>query len=193
MLGAFTYGWFAGQNAAAFCADAGDASVDEDQIAVEKARIAAPLARNEGIPASQLEFKLRRMVNDYLQPPKVTRKMLLGLERFGEIGEDLGALVAANPHELMRALEVGHIYDCARMAAHASLFRTESRWGLYHYRADYPERDDVGWFVHCHLRKNAAGEMESIKRPVEPYILPLDEEEKTAYQRLRIVKEAATA
>ena len=193
MLGAFTYGWFAGQNAAAFCADTAGALVDEEQIAIEKARVAAPLARNEGIPASQLEFKLRRMVNDYLQPPKVTRKMLLGLERFGEIGEDLGALVAANPHELMRALEVGHIYDCARMAAQASLFRTESRWGLYHYRADYPERDDAEWFVHCHLRKNAAGEMESIKRPVEPYILPLDEEEKTAYQRLRIVKEAATA
>jgi succinate dehydrogenase/fumarate reductase flavoprotein subunit len=79
------------------------------------------------------------------------------------------------------------------MAAHASLFRTESRWGLYHYRADYPERNDAEWFTHCHLRKTADGEMESIKRPVEPYILPLDDEEKTAYQRLRIVKEAAIA
>ena len=33
--------------------------------------------------------------------------------------------------------------------------------------------------------------MESVERAVEPYILPLDDEEKTAYQRLRIVKEAA--
>ena len=71
--------------------------------------------------------------------------------------------------------------------------RTESRWGLYHYRADYPERNDTEWFTHCHLRKTADGEMESIKRPVEPYILPLDDDEKTAYQRLRIVKEAAIA
>jgi succinate dehydrogenase/fumarate reductase flavoprotein subunit len=132
-------------------------------------------------------------VNDYLQPPKVTRKMLLGQERFAEVGEDMNQLVAANPHELMRALEVGHIYDCALMAAHASLFRTESRWGLYHYRADYPERNDAEWFTHCHLRKTESGGMESIKRPVEPYILPLDDEEKTAYQRLRIVKEAASA
>jgi hypothetical protein len=31
----------------------------------------------------------------------------------------------------------------------------------------------------------------SVERAVEPYILPLDDEEKTAYQRLRIVKEAA--
>jgi succinate dehydrogenase/fumarate reductase flavoprotein subunit len=193
MLGAFTYGWFAGQNAAAFCGEAGDATVDPEQIAIEKARVAAPLERSDGIPPAQLEYKLRRMVNDYLQPPKVTRKMLLGLERFSEIGEDLPQLVASNPHELMRALEVGHIYDCARMAAHASLFRTESRWGLYHYRADYPERNDAEWFTHCHLRRSDSGAMESIKRPVEPYILPLDEEEKTAYQRLRIVKEAASA
>ncbi|MEA3154701.1 MAG: hypothetical protein QOK44_2290 [Betaproteobacteria bacterium] len=193
MLGAFTYGWFAGQNAAAFVAGSCAASIDTAQIGTEKARVEAPLANPNGIPPSQLEYKLRRMVNDYLQPPKVTRKMLLGLERFAELGEDLQQLSASDPHELMRALEVGHIYDCARMAAHASLFRTESRWGLYHYRADYPERNDTEWFTHCHLRKTADGEMESIKRPVEPYILPLDDDEKTAYQRLRIVKEAAIA
>jgi succinate dehydrogenase/fumarate reductase flavoprotein subunit len=193
MLGAFTYGWFAGQNAAAFVAGSCAASIDTAQIGTEKARVEAPLANPNGIPPSQLEYKLRRMVNDYLQPPKVTRKMLLGLERFAELGEDLQQLSASDPHELMRALEVGHIYDCARMAAHASLFRTESRWGLYHYRADYPERNDAEWFTHCHLRKTADGEMESIKRPVEPYILPLDDDEKTAYQRLRIVKEAAIA
>jgi len=193
MLGAFTYGWFAGQNAAAFIAGSAAAAIDTTQIDAERARIAAPLGRSDGIPPNQLEYKLRRMVNDYLQPPKVTSKMLLAQERFDEVAEDLQRLVAANPHELMRALEVGHIYDCARMAAHASLFRTESRWGLYHYRADFPERNDAEWFTHCHLRKTADGAMESIKRPVEPYILPLDDEEKTAYQRLRIVKEAAIA
>jgi hypothetical protein len=35
--------------------------------------------------------------------------------------------------------------------------------------------------------------MQSSKRPVEPYVLPLDDDEKTAYQRLRIVKQAANA
>ena len=85
----------------------------------------------------------------------------LGLERFVEIEEDIGRLSASNPHELMRAMEVQHILDCAKLAAHASLFRTESRWGLYHYRVDYPERDDAEWFVHCHTRKGAGGVMES--------------------------------
>jgi len=193
MLGAFTYGWFAGENAAEYCAGLSAGAVDETQIAAERERIAAPLAQTDGIPPNQLEYKLRRMVNDYLQPPKATRKMELALERFAEIGEDIGHISAANPHELMRAMEVSHIFDCAKMAAHASLFRTESRWGLYHYRVDYPQRNDSDWFVHCHLKKNAAGGMESFKRPVEPYIIPLDDDEKTAYQRLRIVKDAAIA
>jgi succinate dehydrogenase/fumarate reductase flavoprotein subunit len=192
MLGAFTYGWFAGENAAVYCAETTAGEVDDAQIAAEHARVMAPLQCADGIPPNQLEYKLRRMVNDYLQPPKATRKMELGLERFAEIGEDIRQLSAADPHELMRAMEVQHIHDCANMAARASLFRTESRWGLYHYRADFPERNDAEWFTHCHLRKSADGKMESIKRPVEPYILPLDDEEKTAYQRLRVVKEAST-
>jgi succinate dehydrogenase/fumarate reductase flavoprotein subunit len=136
--------------------------------------------------------QLPDVLADLGKPPKATRKMELGLERFAEIGEDIRQLSAADPHELMRAMEVQHIHDCANMAARASLFRTESRWGLYHYRADFPERNDAEWFTHCHLRKSADGKMESIKRPVEPYILPLDDEEKTAYQRLRVVKEAST-
>lgn len=59
------------------------------------------------------------------------------------------------------------------MAARASLARTESRWGLYHQRADWPERDDANWFCHLNLRKNGAGTMETFTRPVAPYIVPV--------------------
>ncbi|MBI3918953.1 MAG: fumarate reductase/succinate dehydrogenase flavoprotein subunit [Betaproteobacteria bacterium] len=193
MLGAFVYGRFAGENAAQYCADTSVAAVDEEQIAREQARVSAPLARTEGLSPWQVEYKVRRMVNDYLQPPKVTRKMELGLERFDEIRDDLDRMSAANPHELMRAMEVHAIRDCAEMAARASLYRTESRWGLYHYRVDYPEKDDENWFCHTQLKRGAGGAMECLRRPVEPYVIELDEEEKTAYQRLRVAKEAAAA
>jgi hypothetical protein len=72
------------------------------------------------------------------------------------------------------------------MAARASLFRTESRWGLYHHRVDYPQRDDEQWFCHTHLRKDANGRMTSEKRAVEPYIVALNENERDAYRSLRI-------
>jgi succinate dehydrogenase/fumarate reductase flavoprotein subunit len=186
MLGAFTYGWFAGHNAADYIASTDFKPLDAGQIERERERVYAPLMRDHGLPPLQVEYKLRRMVNDYLQPPKVTRKMEIGLQRFDEIRDDLSQLHARDAHELMRAAEVSVIRDCAEMAARASLFRTESRWGLYHMRVDYPQRNDAEWFCHAHLMKDANGEMTSAKRAIEPYILPLDEDEKTAYERLRI-------
>ncbi|WP_460160697.1 fumarate reductase/succinate dehydrogenase flavoprotein subunit [Pseudomonas sp. S2_B10] len=186
MLGAFTYGWFAGHNAAEFVAGREFSALDSEQIAKEKARVYAPLDREHGLPPAQVEYKLRRFVNDYLQPPKVTKKMQIGLQRFSDIERDLEQMKANNAHELMRAMETSVIRDCAEMAARASLFRAESRWGLYHSRVDHPQRNDADWFCHCHLKKGEDGQMTSFKKAVEPYIIPLDAEEMQAYHRLRV-------
>ncbi|MCB2252467.1 fumarate reductase/succinate dehydrogenase flavoprotein subunit [Pseudomonas chlororaphis] len=191
MLGAFTYGWFAGSNAADFVAGREFSALDAGQVEREQARVYAPLDREHGLPPAQVEYKLRRLVNDYLQPPKVTRKMQIGLQRFDDIQRDLDLLKAHNAHELMRAMEVGMIRDCAEMAARASLFRAESRWGLYHHRVDHPQRNDRDWFCHCHLKQGEDGRMTSFKKPVEPYIIPLDAEEMQAYDRLRVGADAA--
>ncbi len=191
MLGAFTYGWFAGVNAAHYVTGREFAEVDAEQVERERARVFAPLQRQHGLPPAQVEYKLRRMVNDYLQPPKVTKKMEIGLARFAEIERDLDQMKASNPHELMRAMEVSVIRDCAEMAARASLFREESRWGLYHHRVDFPERNDGEWFCHCHLKKGENGEMTSFRKAVEPYLIALDAQEQTAYDQLRVKADAA--
>ncbi|MGM9490469.1 fumarate reductase/succinate dehydrogenase flavoprotein subunit [Ideonella sp. YS5] len=193
MLGAFVYGKLCGENAAEYCAGASHAHADAGAVAAESARILAPLQRQGGLTPFQIEFKTRRLVNDYLQPPKVTSKFHIGLRRFGEIREDLGSMSAADPHELMRAMEAHSILDCAEMAARASLFRTESRWGLYHHYVDHPERDDENWFCHSLLSRDAQGRMSLRKKPVEPYIVPVDEQERTAYQRLRVATSAQAA
>lgn len=188
MLGAFVYGKLAGESAAQRCAEIELAEIDEAQVELERKRVWAPLLVKDGLPPSQVEYKLRRMVNDYLQPPKVTRKMEIGLTRFEAIRADLDKISAAGPHELMRAMEVHAIRDCAEMAARASLYRTESRWGLYHNRVDYPEQNDKDWFVHVQVKK-VDGRMTCFKRAIEPYIVSLDEQEKNAYHHLRIRKE----
>ena len=79
------------------------------------------------------------------------------------------------------------------MAARASLYRTESRWGLYHARVDHPERDDANWFVHAQLQKDAQGRMVSFKRPIEPYVIDVDAQQMSAYRRLRVAREAQAA
>jgi succinate dehydrogenase/fumarate reductase flavoprotein subunit len=189
MLGAFVYGKLAGESAASYCAEHALPDVNEAQVTAERERVWAPLQREDGLPPNQVEYKLRRMVNDYLQPPKVTKKMEIGLQRFESIRQDLDRIQARNPHELMRAMEVHAIRDCAEMAARASLYRTESRWGLYHNRVDYPERNDAEWFVHVQVAK-VNGEMTCFKRPIAPYIVALDEQELSAYARLRVAKDA---
>jgi succinate dehydrogenase/fumarate reductase flavoprotein subunit len=193
MLGAFVYGRICGENAAAYCADVGYAMHDPEAQAAEQARILKPLGRGEGLTPYQVEYKTRRLVNDYLQPPKVTRKMLIGLARFDEIREDLQHLSAEGPHELMRAMEAHSILDCAEMAARASLFRTESRWGLYHHCVDHPERNDAEWFCHSMLSRGADGRMTLRKEAVEPYSVAIDDQERTAYQRLRIAPQPVAA
>jgi succinate dehydrogenase/fumarate reductase flavoprotein subunit len=191
MLGAFVYGKICGVNAATYCAENTLNALDEAQVQAEHDRIEAPLLRTEGPTPFQVEYKTRRLVNDYLQPPKVTRKYQIGLRRMDEVRADAANMVATNAHELMRAMETHSIIDCAEMAARASLFRTESRWGLYHYSVDHPERDDANWFCHTLLYKNAQGQMAMKKKEIEPYIVPIDEKEMDAYQRLRVVGEAA--
>lgn len=190
MLGAFTNGAIAGEHAIDFAGEVELPDHDEDEVANEQRRVLAPTRRNDGIPPNQIEYKARRLVNDYLQPPKVTTRMHIGQERLAEVREDLeNGMIARDAHELMRALEVSSILDCADMAAFASLFRTESRWGLYHNRADYPERNDQEWFCHTLVFKRD-GRMTAEKRPVRPYIVPIGEEERGAYDRQRIRRQA---
>lgn len=193
MLGAFVYGKLCGENAADYCATTSQTPHDAGAQAAEAVRIQAPLQHQGGLTPYQIEYKTRRLVNDYLQPPKITSKFLIGLSRFSEIREDLSSMSAADPHELMRAMEAQSILDCAEMAAHASLFRTESRWGLYHHYVDHPERDDANWFCHSLLSRDSNGQMAMRKKAVEPYIVPVDDEERIAYQRLRVARTAEAA
>jgi succinate dehydrogenase/fumarate reductase flavoprotein subunit len=186
MLGAFVNGGIAGATAADYCVQTQLPAYDAGDVAREQERVLAPTKREDGLTPHEMEFKTRRLVNDYIQPPKVTAKYLLAQERFAEVREDLSQLVARDPHELMRALELQSILDCADMAAAASLYRTESRWGLYHLRVDYPETDNDNWFCHTMLSKDASGRIAHRKRPIDPYIVPVDETEMSAYHQLRI-------
>src|SRR5277367_2823428 len=65
MLGAFTNGAIAGEHAADFVAEVNLADYDTADIAAERARVLAPLRREDGIPPNQIEYKTRRLVNDY--------------------------------------------------------------------------------------------------------------------------------
>jgi succinate dehydrogenase/fumarate reductase flavoprotein subunit/HEAT repeat protein len=172
MIGAFVYGDLAGEHAASTCVDGPAPDVlPADQIAEAHELIYRPLRHPDGPPQPQVEYKLRRFVNDYVAPPKTAAKLSIAVETFERMRDEVAGIGATTPHELLRAVEVSFIRDCAEMAARSSLTRTESRWGLYHDRSDTPDRDDVEWRYHLNLRKTADGDIEFLKRPVEPYFV----------------------
>nr|WP_257785120.1 fumarate reductase/succinate dehydrogenase flavoprotein subunit [Streptomyces griseochromogenes] len=172
MIGAFVFGDLAGADAAQYTAYEGELPVDQVREAHEL--IYRPLRNPDGPPQAQVEYKLRRFVNDYVAPPKSGARLSLALEAFERMRADIAAMGARTPHELMRCAEVTFIRDCAEMAARASLARTESRWGLYHDRTDHPRRDDASWFHHLDLHKSPSGAMEFTARPVAPYLVPVE-------------------
>ncbi|WP_176741364.1 fumarate reductase/succinate dehydrogenase flavoprotein subunit [Streptomyces sp. LUP30] len=173
MIGAFVFGDLAGADAARYTAY--DGELPADQLREAHELIYRPLRNPDGPPQPQVEYKLRRFVNDYVAPPKSGARLSLALESFERMRDDIAEMGARTPHELMRCAEVTFIRDCAEMAARASLARTESRWGLYHDRLDHPRRDDDSWFHHLDLHKSPSGAMEFTARPVAPYLVPVDE------------------
>jgi succinate dehydrogenase/fumarate reductase flavoprotein subunit len=190
MLGAFTYGKICACSAVEYISGTEFGLIDDGAVKTERRRVMLPLERPEGIQPHLVEYKLRRRVNDYLQPPKSANRLQRGLEYFLRAHEEIEQLGATEPHDLMRAVECGFIRDCAEMAARASLFRTESRWGLYHWRQDYSKMDNQNWFVHVNIKRVESGEMHLFKRPVEPYVVPVDEDEVNSYHKLRIGPES---
>ena len=174
MIGAFVFGDLAGAHASQHLTEP-PAELPEDQVRSAHELIYRPLRNLDGPTQPQVEYKLRRFVNDYVAPPKTGNKLEIAVETFARMRGELTRMSGRTPHELMRCVEVSFIRDCAELAARSSLVREESRWGLYHARADLPMRNDDAWFFHLNVRRRADGGTEFLRRPVAPYIVPLDD------------------
>jgi HEAT repeat protein len=174
MIGAFVFGDLAGAHAASILPDVvAPQQLPQGQLDAAHDLIYRPLRHPDGPPQPQVEYKLRRFVNDYVAPPKSAAKLSIAVHTFERMRDEIAEMGGRTPHELMRSIEVSFIRDCAELAARSSLTRTESRWGLYHERADLPARDDNQWGYHLNLRKAPDGSMEFFKRPVAPYFVPV--------------------
>lgn len=57
--------------------------------------------------------------------------------------------------ELVEAIELGFLLDCAEAIAASALAREESRGA--HYREDFPTRDDANWLKHTLIARTSGG------------------------------------
>jgi len=167
LTGALVFGTIVGENAACHACRRQMPEAPEETIQAERNRLLKHVTVEDGIRPQVFEYKLRRVVNDYIAPTKSERKLKTALWWIERFKHDLDLVGADDIHELMRVIELYCIIDCAELSARASLERRESRWGLAHYRIDYSERDDENWLKFIILRRNTeTGEMTVASRSV---------------------------
>ncbi len=191
--GSFTEGKLAGKSAVRYVMEQqGDApQVDETQIRVLEEEIFRPLenyrvGRNEIVagtvapsyisPLQGLQ-RLGKLMDEYaggVSTFYVTSEPMLnrGLELLAMLKEDLGHIGAENLHQLQRAWELHHRVLTAEAVIRHTLFRQETRWPGYYYRADHPQLDDAAWHVFTSSQYDAkTGAWQMSKLPVH-HIVP---------------------
>ncbi|MFH1438658.1 MAG: adenylyl-sulfate reductase subunit alpha [Pseudomonadota bacterium] len=165
--------------------NAGEPAYDAGKLEQLKERILRPLdlfEKHKGettdpdinasyIRPKQFMFRLQKLMDEYaggVSTDFTTNKQLLekGLELLKFLQEDSEKLAAEGHHELMRCWENVHRMWQAESHIRTILFREETRWPGYYFRADFPSmKDDWKVFANCRYNPDN-GEWEMMKRDI---------------------------
>jgi adenylylsulfate reductase subunit A len=130
-----------------------------------------PTVNPNYLGAHQAMYRLQKIMDEYaggVSTNFTTNKQMLtkGLELLDMLKEDMKNLGAKDLHELLRCWENYHRTWQAEAHIRTILFREETRWPGYYYRADMPEmKADWEVFANCvyHPDNN---EWEMVKRDI---------------------------
>jgi succinate dehydrogenase/fumarate reductase flavoprotein subunit len=154
------WGYRAGVSASEFAA--GNPLLDPDlaQVAGERERVYAPLARDRGADAVEVKKAIQELAKAKVGVVRDGPRLLEALKTLEEIHERAASVACQNRdrtynREWMDALQVRNMAICLEMIARASLLRTESRGALY--RLDYRKTDNVNWLKNILVRRTDRG------------------------------------
>jgi succinate dehydrogenase/fumarate reductase flavoprotein subunit len=156
LSGAFVYGEIAAEEATEYSRkNPVPKSFDAGRVEAWRADLTRRLGQTAGeVSIEEFEYKTRRLISDYCTPPKNTYKLNMALWWMDRLQNEIREKVRVRTiHDIFKILEVENIMLCARLSATASEERKESRWGFWHYRPDYPKKDDAQWLKHIMLKK----------------------------------------
>jgi adenylylsulfate reductase subunit A len=186
--GSHAEGRIAAKSAISYIVDNNKApNVDQKQVEDLTAKILKPLetfATHKGkttdpdinpnyIRPRQFMYRLQKIMDEYAggvsSQFKTSGKLLeKGGELLGYLKEDAELLAAENLHELTRAWENVHRMYQADAHMRSILFREETRWPGYYFRADKPNMDNENWLAFCNCVYNRdTGEWTMMKKPVK--------------------------
>jgi succinate dehydrogenase / fumarate reductase flavoprotein subunit len=175
LLDIVVFGRRAGSHAANHAAQTALSPIGDGPAAPTLDLLNGILARDRGDNAADVRKELQDAMFDLAfvvrSETSLTKmqEVLVGLrERYDRIAiTDKGAVYNT---DLMEAVELGYLLDCADALVAGALVRTESRGA--HYREDHPLRDDANWLKHTLAYRNDDGSVRMDYKPVKmgPYI-----------------------
>ena len=190
--GSFTEGRLAGKSAVQYVQDLKEdlPEIDESEVQGLAAKVFRPLdtyrvGRNEIVAGTvaptyisplQGLLRLEKLMDEYVggyTSYYVTNEHLLNraVELLALLREDLESIGAEDLHQLQRAWELHHRVLTAEAVTRHTLFRQETRWPGYYYRADHPRLNDSAWHVFTASEYNArTGDWHMSKLPVHHII-----------------------
>jgi succinate dehydrogenase/fumarate reductase flavoprotein subunit len=135
-------GRYVGRTAAEGAKNTQDPMVAASQVAQEKARVYAPVKRENGVNWKELNAGICRIMQDACGDEKNEEGLKIGLVRLSQLKEaEANEVRARNPHELMRSLECLSLLNVGEMTIHSSLARKASSFFLNFKRLDHPDVD----------------------------------------------------
>lgn len=147
-------GHYAGRYAAAYGLSTSDTVPEKAQVASEKERVYRPMQRTDGIGWKELNAAVTRLMQHHCGAVKSDILLQAGLDKLRSLERNEAALLMArNPHELMRSLEVLSVLTNAELVLQSSLGRKAGSPYLHFQRSDYPQTDPPEWRIFVTVKR----------------------------------------
>ncbi len=131
--------------------------------------IAALLDRDKGERVADIRKAMQELMMDKVSVVRNATGLLEAQKEIADLQEAFRHIAIQDKGkryntDLLEALELGCMLDCAETIVQGSLVREESRGA--HYREDFESRDDVNWLAHSMISRDGAG-FNVQKKPVK--------------------------
>ena len=163
MYAVISAGW-AGASVAGYVSEATPVDPEVDEIEKTKEMVFAPMQNSNTFSPWEAISALGSIVAPMKYNLRRSRERLEeAIGMIESLKEKLPDLQAKDTHYLCKCHEVRSMTLCAELTFRAALMRSESRG--FHFREDFPERDDKNWLKWVIVKKEA-GKMKLIAQPI---------------------------
>ncbi len=150
LAGSMCFGQAAGAEAGAYAQGTEMSELVQPQVDELRELTYAPMSSRGDFNYTEAENKLRQIMSDYVSISRNEEGLAAGLSELKALKKLFGQIKAENGHDLMRTHELRDLLLISKAITTGALDRKESRFGLSHYRRDFPETKEE-WHKSTHL------------------------------------------